>query len=59
MERTLLFQRRHNNKAAGGKNAHVGEFIIINAANLPLGGSIGTVDLNVLLAKQWLGVKWQ
>lgn len=39
------------------ENSHVGAFIIINAANLPLGGSIGAIDLNVLRMKQWLGIQ--
>lgn len=32
----------------------MGAFITINAANLPLGGSIGAIDLNVLRRKQSL-----
>lgn len=39
------------------ENSHVGAFIIINAANLPLGGSIGAIDLNVLRKKQSVGIE--
>lgn len=40
-----------------GENLTRGAFIIINAANLPLGGSIGAIDLNALRTQHSPGIE--